>query len=192
MFGKITSLLKSESVAKYFPGASDKSDQAVASSKVEKPKTPTTIKTYVSGIKLEDRHDKLKKLIAELKKEKYFKNLYDGMSNAKLVDGEEGPFDEENPVYELGRAMLPHIRLEISGASEIGVFVGKNAASEFQLGVLPEDGAKRVLKRMESADLIAVEGRLSGGKYKYVDDDDKVVTGEKNYNLQLKLKFMKK
>ena len=111
MFSKITSLLKIKAVAKYFPGTVEKSNQAAASSKGEKPKPPaaTTIKTYVSGIKLEDRHDKLKKLIAELKKEKYFNNLYDGMSNAKLIDGEEGPFDEENPVYELGRAMLPSI-----------------------------------------------------------------------------------
>ena len=192
MFSKITSLLKSKAVAKYFPGTVEKSNQAAASSKGEKPKTPTTIKTYVSGIKLEDRHEKLKKLIAELKKEKYFKNLYDGMSNAKLIDGEGGPFDEENPVYELAGDALPYIRLDISDKSEIGVFVGKNADSEFQLGVLAEDGAKRVSKRMESADLIAIEGRLSGGKYKYVDDDDKVVTGEKNYNLQMKLKFMKR
>ena len=118
--------------------------------------------------------------------------MYDGISNKELIEGEFGPYDEDNPVYELGRAMLPHIRLDISDASEIGVFVGKDAASEFQLGVLPEDGSKRVLKRLESADLHAIEGRLSGGKYKYVDDDDKVITAENNYNLQLKLKFMKK
>lgn len=186
MFSKIKALFKGKAVNEYIDPA--KSTEEI----ITKQPAATTIKTYVSGIKLEDRHDKLKKLIAELKKEKYFKNLYDGMSNKSLVDSDDGPFDEDNPVYELGRAMLPHIRIDISDASEIGVFVGKDAASEFQLGVLPEDGTKRVLKRMESADLIAIEGRLSGGKYKYVDDDDEVVTGEKNYNLQMKLKFMKR
>lgn len=183
MFRKIASLFRSNVAAK---------DQAVKPVEVAKTKTPTTIKTYVSGIKLEDRHDKLKKLIAELKKEKYFKNLYDGLSNKSLIDGEEGPFDEDSPIYELGRAMLPYVRIDISDAPEnIAVYVGKDAEHEFMLGVLPEDDAKRVLKRLESADLHAIEGRLSGGKYKYVDEDDKVITEEKNYNLQLKLKFMK-
>lgn len=193
MFSKITSLLKNKSVAKYLPGAAEKYDQASASSKVEKLKTPTTIKTYVSGIKLEDRHDKLKKLIAELKKEKYFKELYGGLSNKNIIDEEYGSFYEEDPVYELSRGTLPHVRLDISDASEvIGVYVGRDRDHEFMLGVLPEDGAKRVLKRLESADLHQIDARLSGGKYKYLNDDDKVSTGEKNYNLQLKLKFMKK
>ena len=187
MFGKIKSLFKGK--------AAEKSNEPIKQQYNEKPKAPatTTIKTYVSGIKLEDRHDKLKKLIAELKKEKYFKELYSGMKNKDFLEQEFGSYDEEEPVYELGRAMLPYIRLDISDASEnIGVYVGKDAEHEFMLGVLPEDGAKRVLKRLESADLHAIEGRLSGGKYKYVDDNDTVITAEKNYNLQLKLKFMKK
>lgn len=184
MFRKIASLFRSNAAAK---------DQTIKPAEVVKPKTPTTIKTYVSGIKSEDRHDKLKKLIAELKKEKFFKELYDGLSNKDLIEGEFGPYDEENPVYELSRGTLPHVRLDVSDASEeIGVYVGKDKDHEFMLGVLPEDGAKRVIKRLESADLHAIDARLSGGKYKYLDDDDKVVTAEKNYNLQLKLKFMKK
>ena len=195
MFSKIKSLFASKPVEEYSKGSIEKPNQPMKPGEngvPTPPATTTTIKTYVSGIKLEDRHDKLKKLIADLKKEKYFKKMYDGISNKELIEGECGPYDEDNAVYELGRAMLPHIRLDISDASEIGVFVGKDAASEFQLGVLPEDGSKRVLKRLESADLHAIEGRLSGGKYKYVDDDDKVITAENNYNLQLKLKFMKK
>ena len=184
MFSKIKSLFKTAAAAKC---ALEKSDI---------PKTPaatSTIKTYVSGIKLEDRHDKLKRLIADLRKEKYFKELYDGLSNKNIIEEEFGSFDEEDPVYELSGKTLPHVRISVSDASEdIGVYVGKDAEHEFMLGVLPEDGAKRVLKRLESSDLHAIEARLSGGKYKYLDDDDKVKTGEKNYNLQLKLKFMKK
>ncbi len=195
MFGKITSLFKSKAAIKDSPGISEKSDQIITPTDDGKLKAPstTTIKTYVSGIKLEDRHDKLKKLIAELKKEKFFKELYDGLSNKDLIEGEFGPYDEENPVYELSRGTLPHVRLDVSDASEeISVYIGKDKDHEFMLGVLPEDGAKRVMKRLESADLHAIDARLSGGKYKYLDDDDKVVTAEKNYNLQLKLKFMKK
>ena len=177
MFGKILSLFKNKEVK-----ASPKPQAATS-----------TIKTYVSGIKLEDRHDKLKKLIAELKKEKYFKELYSGISNKEIIEEEQGSYYEEDPVYELSRGTLPHVRLDISDTSEdVGVFVGKDKDHEFMLGVLPEDGAKRVLKRLESADIHAIEARLSGGKYKYLGDDDKVKTGEKNYNLQLKLKFMKK
>ena len=177
MFGKILSLFKNKEVE-----VSPKPTAATS-----------TIKTYVSGIKLEDRHDKLKKLIAELKKEKYFKELYSGISNKEIIEEEQGSYYEEDPVYELSRGTLPHVRLDISDTSkDIGVYVGKDKDHEFMLGVLPEDGAKRVLKRLESADLQAIEARLSGGKYKYLGDDDKVKTGEKNYNLQLKLKFMKK
>lgn len=177
MFGKIISLFKNKEV------------------KVsEKPPAATsTIKTYVSGIKLEDRHEKLKKLIAELRKEKFFKDLYGGLSNKDILDEEYGSYDEDDPIYELGRATLPYVSLDFSDTSEdIGVYVGKDKDHEFMLGVLPEDGAKRVFKRLESADLHAIEARLSGGRYKYLGDDDKVKTGEKNYNLQLKLKFMKK
>lgn len=187
MFSKIKSLFKGKSVEE--PIDPIKPAQAV----VTKPPATTTIKTYVSGIKLEDRHDKLKKLIAELKKEKFFKELYDGLSNKDILNEENGSFFEEDPVYELSRGTLPHVRLDVSDASEeICVYVGKDKNHEFLLGVLPEDDAKRVMKRLESADLHAIEARLSGGKYKYLDDDDKVSTGEKNYNLQLKLKFMKK
>ena len=195
MFGKITSLFKSKAALKDSPGISEKSDQIIKPTDDRKPKAPstTTIKTYVSGIKMDDRHDKLKKLIAELKKEKYFKKLYDGLSNKDILNEENGSFFEEDPVYELSKGTLPHVRLDVSDASEeIGVYVGKNKDHEFLLGVIPDDDAKRVKKRLESADLHAIEARLSGGKYKYLDDDDKVSTGEKNYNLQLKLKFMKK
>lgn len=192
MFRKIASLFKNKTAAS---DVLEKSDQIAKSTDDGKPKAPatTTIKTYVSGIKLEDRHDKLKKLIAELKKEKFFKELYDGLSNKDILNEENGSFFEEDPVYELSKGTLPHVRLDVSDASEeIGVYVGKNKDHEFLLGVIPDDDAKRVKKRLESADLHAIEARLSGGKYKYLDDDDKVSTGEKNYNLQLKLKFMKK
>lgn len=196
MFSKIKSLFKSKTVEEYSQGSLEKPTQPMKPGKDGVPKPPattTTIKTYVSGIKLEDRHDKLKTLIAELKKEKFFKELYEGLSNKDILDEEHGSFFEEDPVYELSRGTLPHVRIDVSDASEdIGVYVGKDKDHEFMLGVLPEDGAKRVLKRLESADLHAIEARLSGGKYKYLDDDDKVSTGEKNYNLQLKLKFMKK
>jgi hypothetical protein len=196
MFSKIKSLFKSKIIEEYSQGSIEKPSQPMKPGEDGVPKPPattTTIKTYVSGIKLEDRHEKLKKLIAELKKEKYFKELYDGLSNKNIIEEEFGSFDEEDPVYELSGKTLPHVRISVSDASEdIGVYVGKGAEHEFMLGVLPEDGAKRVLKRLESADLHAIEARLSGGKYKYLDDDDKVKTGEKNYNLQLKLKFMKK
>lgn len=187
MFSKIKSLFKGKAVEEHNEPIKPANDV------VTKQPATTTIKTYVSGIKLDDRHDKLKKLIAELKKEKFFKELYDGLSNKDILDEEYGSYYEDDPIYELSKKTLPHVRLDISDASEdIGVYVGKDKDHEFMLGVLPEDGAKRVLKRLESAELHAIEARLSGGKYKYLDDDDKVSTGEKNYNLQLKLKFMKK
>lgn len=195
MFRKIASLFKNKTAAADSSNVLEKPNQITKPTDDGKPKAPatTTIKTYVSGIKLEDRHDKLKKLIAELKKEKFFKELYDGLSNKDILDEEYGSYYEDDPIYELSRKTLPHVRLDVSDASEdIGVYVGKDKDHEFMLGVLPEDDAKRVLKRLESADLHAIEARLSGGKYKYLDDDDKVSTGEKNYNLQLKLKFMKK
>lgn len=195
MFSKLTSLFKSKAAAKGSPEILEKPNHVTKSIEDGIPKNPittSTIKTYVSGIKLEDRHDKLKKLIAELKKEKFFKELYQGLSNKDILDEEHGNFFEEDPVYELSGAKLPHVRLDVSDSSEvISVYVGKDKDHEFLLGVLPEDGTKRVLKRLESADLHAIEARLSGGKYKYLDDDDKVKTGEKNYNLQLKLKFIK-
>lgn len=195
MFSKMKSLFKNKLNGSNYDVIAKKKDRIIKSSGIDELKQPATsaIKTYVSGIKLEDRHDKLKKLIAELKKEKYFKELYSGISNKEIIEEEQGSYYEEDPVYELSRGTLPHVRLDISDTSEdVGVFVGKDKDHEFMLGVLPEDGAKRVLKRLESADLHAIEARLSGGKYKYLGDDDKVKTGEKNYNLQLKLKFMKK
>lgn len=195
MFRKIASLFKNKPAAPNSAGVLEKSNQIASPIDDGKPKAPstTTIKTYVSGIKSEDRHDKLKKLIAELKKEKFFKELYGGLSNKDILDEEYGSYYEDDPIYELGRATLPYVRLDISETSEdIGVYVGKDKDHEFMLGILPEDGAKRVKKRLESTYLHAIEARLSGGKYKYLDDDDKVSTGEKNYNLQLKLKFMKK
>lgn len=196
MFDKIKSLFKSKAIEEYSEGIMEKPDSPLKPGEdgvPVRPGTPTTIKTYVSGIKLEDRHDKLKKLIAELKKEKFFKELYGGLSNKDILDEEYGSYYEDDPIYELGRATLPHVRLDISETSEdIGVYVGKDKDHEFMLGILPEDGAKRVKKRLESTYLHAIEARLSGGKFKYLDDDDKVSTGEKNYNMQLKLKFMKK
>ena len=196
MFSKLTSLFKNKAAAKASPGILEKSNQVIKPGEdgiPKKPITTTTIKTYVSGIKLEDRHDKLKKLIVELKKEKFFKELYEGLSNKDILDEEYGSFFEEDPVYELSRGTLPHVRIDVSDASEdISVYVGKDKDHEFKVGVLPEDGARRVQKRLESANLHTIEARLSGGKYKYLDDDDKVKTGEKNYNLQLKLKFLKK
>jgi len=47
MFSKITSLLKSKAVAKYFPGTVEKSNQAAASGKCERPKRPTKTKRNV-------------------------------------------------------------------------------------------------------------------------------------------------
>lgn len=196
MFSKLASLFKNKASTNNSTVAIEKTSQNIISGEDGKQKiapTTTTIKTYVSGLKIDDRHNNLKILIDELKKEKYYKKLYEGISNAGITSGEFGEFDDESPLYEMSGCGLPHVRLDIiDGSEEISVYVGKYPENEFLVGYLPESDAKRVITRLKSSDLHAIDLRITGGKYKYTDDDEKVKTGTKNYNLQLKLKFIKK
>ena len=65
------------------------------------------IHSIVVGLKYEGRQAKLKKLINQLKKDDYFYEKYDGLTNKEIKD-DYSYTDEDDPIWELTNEYLPY------------------------------------------------------------------------------------
>lgn len=157
------------------------------------------IHSIVVGMKYEGRQAKLKKLINQLKKDDYFYEKYDGLTNKEIK--EDYSFtDESDPIWELNDEYLPYSTIKPEpnnhyDSNAIAVYIGENEGESFQVGYLPSEDAARIQDLIKKGTLMNVEAKIRGGKFKYIDSDDfgdeKVMTGNKDYSLSLTLNFEK-
>lgn len=157
------------------------------------------IHSIVVGLKYEGRQAKLKKLINQLKKDDYFYEKYDGLTNKEIKD-DYSYTDEDDPIWELTNEYLPYSTIKSEptnpyDSNAIAVYIGENEDESFQVGYLPSEDAARIQDLIKKATLIDVDAKIRGGKYKYFDFDDfgdeKVMTGNKDYSLSLTIDFEK-
>lgn len=157
------------------------------------------IHSIVVGMKYEGRQAKLKKLINQLKKDDYFYEKYDGLTNKEIKD-DYSYTDESDPIWELDDEYLPYSTIKPEpnnhyDSNAIAVYIGENEGESFQVGYLPSEDAARIQDLIKKGTLINVEAKIRGGKFKYIDSDDfgdeKVMTGNKDYSLSLTLDFEK-
>ena len=156
---------------------------------VEKNPNVRIIKSSVAELSTKDTQEKFAEVIKGLDDVGYFKNKYDGLATNKdlIAKGQN-----ESEYWEFGGAYLPFIGIEPDPDSEaISVFIGKSEKDLFEIGHLAEKDLSRIHSAMKKNKLVDVKGRIYGGKYKMLTDDDKVKTGSKKYTLYVTLTFEK-
>lgn len=99
------------------------------------------IHSIVVGLKYEGRQAKLKKLINQLKKDDYFYEKYDGLTNKEIKD-DYSYTDEDDPIWELTNEYLPYSTIKSEptnpyDSNAIAVYIGENEDESFQVGYLP-------------------------------------------------------
>lgn len=136
--------------------------------------------------------DILKAIVNRMRREEYFYEKYEGMTNKEI---EEESFGER--VYELNVESIPVCALEFENDNEfdpnaIKVMVGFNEGELHHMGYVPREHCEEIRSMMEQYRIL-VGNTIYGGKYKYADYDEygeyKVLTDSTPYGLRLSVSF---
>ena len=157
-----------------------------------------TFKFYVEGVlnkneDKEDIQDGIVKIIRQYRRNKYFdsSDLYNGMTNSEIKEMYSNVYQYE------GIGFDGNIKADkYKNKDRVKIYIDTFDEKEFHIGYAPEDQIQEIIKCLndEEIDKYAVRVYITGGKYKYVEEDYydeklKIETDETSYGFYIEIAF---
>ncbi|WP_353422062.1 HIRAN domain-containing protein [Staphylococcus simulans] len=145
----------------------------------------------VVGLNYDDRGNRLKKMISDMKKNEEFIYLYEGLKRSELIN----ELEFGGKLFEIANyESIPGVYLERDtdnpyDTNAIKVIIS-NEYGKFIVGYVPRENATAINQYVENINTCTAY--IYGGKYKEFDwIEEKLVTKEKPYGLNLMISYYK-
>lgn len=145
------------------------------------------IHTYVTGLKYEGRTTLLKDYIKEMI-ESGMIEPYGGRKSSEIKD--ELMYTDD-VIWEVEEEVIPYITVIDEPDNEFDSEAMAVYLYDDKIGYVPKDCLNRIKDLRVNAELTGAIAIIKGGKYKYVDDEEKLRTKTKTYHLDLVISFRK-
>ena len=145
------------------------------------------IHTYVTGLKYEGRTKILKDYIKEMI-ESGMIEPYGGRTTAEI---KEELMYTDDVIWEVEEEVIPYITVIDEPDNEFDSEAMAVYLYDDKIGYVPKDCLNRIKDLRVNAELTGAVAIIKGGKYKYVDDEEKLRTKTKTYHLDLVISFRK-
>jgi len=181
-----------DAIDSLFGSSKDNAASGASSFKSDSKKTVGSVISFnVAGVTMENDSKKdiqtiIKKAVKSIKESLDNDDLYEGKSNREIADDGEG--DPEFKVFELYFETIDDVYLELEPTNQYDPNAIKVISEEFgHLGYVPKNMTKKVKTAMTS-ERHPVSCVITGGKYKYYDEDEeKVLTDSHTYGLSIEV-----
>ena len=145
------------------------------------------IHTYVTGLKYEGRTKILKDYIKEMI-ESGMIEPYGGRTTAEI---KEELMYTDDVIWEVEEEIIPYITVIDEPDNEFDNQAMAVYLYDAKIGYIPKKDLKRIKDLRTNAELVDVLATVKGGRYKYVDDEEKLRTKSKDYYVNLVLIYKK-
>lgn len=128
----------------------------------------------------------IKRAVKEIKERLDKDDLYEGKSNKEIAEDGEGNPDYK--VFELDYETIDDVYLELEPTNQYDPNAIKVISEEFgHIGYVPKKMTKKV-KELMTSEKHSVSCTITGGKYKYYDEDEeKVLIDSWDYGLEIEV-----
>lgn len=155
--------------------------------KKNKPYFPFTARSYVVGIKYENRNNIIKRYINKLKKDGLIYETYEGLRGKDLKE----QLEYIDIVWEIEPELVDVKLVEEKGnkydSNAIAVYLEDTPK---KIGYIPKSDTQ-LIKNIINKYEYHSSGIIKGGKYKKLDWDNKIYIDEKTYSVDIELHYRK-
>ncbi|MGX7014362.1 DUF6681 family protein [Vagococcus silagei] len=149
--------------------------------------------TYVIGSKEERRNQYLEQYIDHLKQDDYFLFAFDGMNDEEICH----QLNYVEKIWKLSDELLPWATVKKENVNNpesniLSVYIGDNEKDNFKVGYVPREHCEELNQMLETFDISDVEATVSGGTYRTLNDDGKMIQRRSPYHLELTIRLKRK